>query len=190
MTGALFLAVEPDDETRSLLAQMLAPFGSGERPTPLPGRLSPPKNWHITVRFLGMPDEVAVDRLMAELDQADLASAFPITLSGFGAFPNQRNATVLWVGVESESLIQLAADVEEIAVGVGIEPDDRPYVPHLTLSRIRPPVDLTDLVADDWGRLRFSAERLTLFRSERADPATRSRDRSGVRYVPVESFPL
>ena len=56
MTGSLFLAVEPDEETKSLLAQMLARAFDHE--WPLPGRLSPPDNWHITVRFLGEVDEV------------------------------------------------------------------------------------------------------------------------------------
>ncbi len=184
--GPLFLAVEPDDETKSLLAQMLAVAFDDE--WPLPGRLSPPDNWHITVRFLGSVDELTVDRLMAGLDEARTTEpGWPdgppsITLNGIGAFPRAERATVLWVGVESESLIGLAGAVEELVTAIGVEPEERPYRPHLTLSRVRPPLDLADLVAVDWGRLRFTADRLTLFESKHGP--------DGVRYQPIEWFEL
>ena len=44
------------------------------------------------------------------------------------------------VGVEGggDELGTLAAAAEEAAQAVGYEPEDRPYHPHLTLSRIRP----------------------------------------------------
>ena len=186
MTGPLFLAVEPDEETKSLLAQMLARAFDDE--WPLPGRLSPPDNWHVTVRFLGLLDDVLLDRVLAGLDQA--ASTEPdwpdgpitVTLAGVGTFPRPEKATVLWVGVESEPLAELAEAVQDLVRSVGVEPEERPFRPHLTLSRVRPPLDLSDLVGVDWGRLRFTADRLTLFESRRQP--------GGVRYHPVDRFDL
>ncbi len=184
----MFLAVEPSEETRSLLAQMLARAYGDE--WPLPGRLSPPENWHVTVRFLGPVegiDAVRLDRLMAGLDQApsehdNWPGRFTVALSGMGAFPRPEKATVLWVGVESEPLVTLAQLVEDMVGAVGFEPEERPYRPHLTLSRLRPPMDVTDLTALDWGRLRFDANQLTLFRS--------LHQAGGVRYEPIERFTL
>jgi 2'-5' RNA ligase len=178
MNGPLFLAITPDQQTRSVLAQMFAPFGLAGR---LPGKLSAPDNWHITVRFLGSHDAVTVDRLTAELDQAEWSGPFKINLTGFGAFPNGDNATVLWAGVDSEALGELAAAVEEIVITVGIEPEDRPYRPHLTLSRIRPPLDVNDLLEDSWGRLTFTADELVLYESRREGQT---------HYHPIEVFPL
>lgn len=186
MNEPLFLAVEPDEETKSLLAQMLARAFDDE--WPLPGRLSPPDNWHVTVRFLGSVDDVTLDRLLAGLDGArSTEPGWPggpirIELWGVGAFPRPDNATVLWVGVESEALINLAESIEDLATAIGVAPEDRPYKPHLTLSRIRPPQDLSDLVAVDWGRLRFTVDRLTLFRSQH--------ETGGVTYQALERFDI
>lgn len=189
MSEAWFVAVEPDEEAKSLLAQMLARAFDHE--WPLPGRLSPPENWHITVRFLGSLDEVTLDRLMAGLDETAPSGSvdyhlrpgpFTLALAGMGAFPRPDNATVLWVGVESEALADLAAAVEDLATAVGVNPEERPFRPHLTLSRIRPPLDVSDLTDVDWGRLRFDVDHLTLFRSEHRS--------GGVHYEPVERFSL
>ncbi|MDH4276733.1 MAG: RNA 2',3'-cyclic phosphodiesterase [Acidimicrobiia bacterium] len=186
MIGPLFLAVEPDEESKSLLAQMLARAFDDE--WPLPGKLSPPDNWHITVRFLGSVDDVTLDRLMAGLDEATLTEpVWPdgpigVELRGVGTFPRPDNATVLWVGVESEPLIELAEAVEDLATSVGMAPEERPFRPHLTLSRVRPPQDLSDLVAVEWGRLRFTVDHLTLFRSQS--------ETGGVRYEPLERFDI
>ena len=174
-SGPLFLAIQPDEETRSLLAQMLAPFGAAGR---LPGKLSPPENWHITIRYFGLVEDVTADRLMAALDEADFPSPFTISLSGFGAFPHADKATVLWVDVASETLPAVYDEVTEAAAGVGIEPDDRPFRPHLTLARIRPQLDINELVDESWGRIAFRAEQLTMFESGNG------------RYQAVEVFPL
>ena len=178
MNGPLFLAITPDQQTRSVLAQMLVPFGSTGR---IPGKPSSPDNWHITVRFLDSHDAVTVDRLTAELDQAIWPGPFKVNLNGFGAFPNGDKATVLWAGVNSDALHELAAAVEEVVIAVGIEPEERPYRPHLTLSRIRPPVDINDLLEDSWGRLSFTADELVLYES---------RTEGGTHYHPIEWFPL
>lgn len=186
MVGPLFLAVELDEETKSLLAQMLASAYDDE--WPLPGRLSPPDNWHITVRFLGSVEDVTLDRLLAGLDHARSAEpgwpAGPvgITLTGIGTFPRPDRATVLWVGVQSAPLVDLAAATEELVTSIGIPPDERSYRPHLTLSRIRPPQDLSDLMVVDWGRLRFTAHCLTLFQTMDVT--------GGVRYQAIETFEL
>ncbi len=175
MLGPLFLAIQPDEETRSLLAQMLAPYGTAGR---LPGKLSPTENWHITIRYFGLLEDVTADRLMASLDEADFPSPFTISLSGFGAFPHADKATVLWIDVASEALPEVYETVTDAAAGVGIEPDDRPFIPHLTLARIRPQLDINGLVDESWGRITFRAEELTMFESCEG------------RYEEVEVFPL
>jgi 2'-5' RNA ligase len=56
---------------------------------------------------------------------------------------------VIFVGVDDPTRIldHLAAVCEEAAVDAGFEPEDRPYVPHLTLSRLRPALDVRALFA-------------------------------------------
>jgi 2'-5' RNA ligase len=141
----IFLAVDIDDDLRhGLAAHLKAQTGR------LPGSTPPPPNWHITLRFLGKAAQPAYEVLLSKLDQADLGNRFTLGFGGLGAFPRPAKATVLWLGIErgAEELTQLAAVVEEAAVSAGFMPEERPFHPHLTLSRIRPPEDVRALVEE------------------------------------------
>ena len=96
---------------------------------------------HLTLRFLG--DEVPAEKLerlspaLAEI--AATSSAFKIDVRGTGVFPNFNRPRVIWVGLGSEALMELAARVEKAAVSAGFASDQRAYKPHLTIGRIRDP---------------------------------------------------
>lgn len=177
----LFVAADLTGEARDLLAHVLEAWA----PRGLPGRVVPPGNWHLTLRFLGESDEPTLDRVVAGLDQADLGARFRVEFDSVGAFPRAARATVLWVGVGTgaERLGELAETAEAVAVGAGFSPEDRPFAPHLTLSRIRPHQDLRPMLERGFGgRVSFELDHLTLFRSHLGGgPA---------RYEVVEVFPL
>lgn len=138
----IFIAVDLDDELRHGLVAHLA--GAD-----LPGKPPPPENWHITLRFIGKVDSVALDRVTAALDQADLGEAFQLGFEGLGAFPRPARATVLWLGTAAGTaeLTTLATAVEESVASAGLGSEERPFHPHLTLSRVRPPQDVRGLIA-------------------------------------------
>ena len=54
LSDRLFLAVALTDEVAHGLAAFLA-----EETMRLPGRPTPPANWHLTIRFLGIDDAAA-----------------------------------------------------------------------------------------------------------------------------------
>lgn len=137
----VFVAVTPPLEARLGLAQALSRHK-------LPGKEVPPGNWHITLRFLGQVDDITCERFLGDLDQQDLGDQFDLGIEGLGAFPRAKRATVLWAGLKGDisRLTQLAMLAENSAQSAGLQPEDRPFHPHLTLSRIRPPEDVTGLV--------------------------------------------
>ena len=150
---------------------------------PIPGRLSPPENWHLTLRYLGRVDEVTYERFLHGLGDVAEERPFRITLGGVGAFPNPRRATVVWAGLITgeEELAALAAISEEAAVAAGLEPEERPFRPHLTLSRVRPPADVTGLVGEPVPAS-WRADRVVVYRSVPT--------RGGTAYEPLETFRL
>lgn len=176
----IFLAVDLDDEVRHGLAAHLTDTAGK-----LPGSTPPPANWHITLRFLGKTEEPGYEVLLSRLDEADLGDSFTIGFDGLGAFPRPARATVLWLGVDrgAGELTQLATVVEEAVVSAGFMPEERPFHPHLTLSRIRPAQDVRDLLEDVPAfPLAQQAARLTLFESHLGGgPAV---------YQPLERFEL
>jgi len=151
----LFLAVALDDDTRHALAAFVSAPG---RPN-IPGRRVTPPNWHITLRFLGRSTALRRDLVLRSLhDQLDM-DGFTIGFDGLGAFPYPMKGRVLWLGVGAggEHLEELAVTCERAAVAAGYDPEERPFHPHLSLARVRPPQDLTKLI-DEFprfpGRLR------------------------------------
>ena len=160
----MFLGVPlPDGARAALEAHLRASFG--ER---VPGRAVAPRNWHLTLRFLGDTGAERHRRLVDEIRSAELGPAFELAFAGLGAFPRPARATVLWVGVGegADETKALAAAVETAARRAGFAAETKPFSPHLTLSRIQPPADLREAVASVppfSGRMRVDAA--TLFRS-------------------------
>lgn len=179
MVGPLrvFAAVAPPHEVRQALVDQLSDVV-------IPGKVVPPANWHLTLRFLGDIDEVACDRYLAALDSRDLGRRFKVRLANFGAFPNHRKATVTWLGVAQgeQRLFQLAEQADEAAVDIGLLPEDRPFSPHLTLSRVRPPVNVAALVQEVECDVEWRVESVVIFRSLLVG--------GRVGYEPIETFEL
>ncbi len=177
----LFVAVPLPDDTRQALSTLIRDAAPGG----LPGRIVPPANWHVTLRFLGDVEDLGRERLLKELDDAGLGEPFVVGWGGLGAFPRPGRATVLWIGAErgSADLGRLAADVEEAVVAAGFPQEQRPFRSHLTLSRIRPHQDVSQLLETAGSfDLAMGVDRVVVYRSHLG--------RGGARYEEIEEFPL
>ncbi|MCI3923920.1 RNA 2',3'-cyclic phosphodiesterase [Paenibacillus sp. TRM 82003] len=101
-------------------------------------RWTHPADYHATVKFLGdVPPELE-GRLDAPVREAVRGmGAFELTLGEMGAFGRKTSPDILWCGVggASDSLRELHRRVDEASASCGIEPDDRPFRPHLTVAR-------------------------------------------------------
>jgi 2'-5' RNA ligase len=137
----LFVAVSLTDKATARIAERVEGMD-------LPGRDVPPEKWHLTLRFIGGVEEPVLDRITRALDEADLGEPFRIGWAGLGAFPKPKQASVVWVGLsEGEDEMQaLFESVEDALEAAGLEPEDRPFNPHLTISRLRPQGDVRRLV--------------------------------------------
>ncbi len=162
-TQRLFLAVALDGETRDLLAAHLR-----EQAPRLPGRIAAPTSWHITLRFLGSTTPLQRDGVLRSIDESPLPPPFTVRFGEFGAFPKPRRASVLWLGFDRgvDELAAIADVCETAARAEGFAAEERSFIPHLTLSRIRPPQDVTALLGSlPPFPLKMGVEAVTLFRS-------------------------
>lgn len=178
----LFLGVEPPEGARRALEAHLRDALGGRT---LPGRAVAPANWHLTLRFLGETPPERSAALVRALEEADPGPGFTLGFGGLGAFPRPARAAVLWLGVEdgAAALGALAGVAEAAAQRAGFPLETRPFSPHLTLSRIRPPRDVGSIVERVPAfRGRMPVEEMVLFRSHPGP--------GGVRYEAVERFPL
>jgi len=179
--GKVFLALDPPEETRHHLAASLTEAFAG---FPVPGRRVEPGGWHLTLRFLGDVRGAPLDRLLAELDETDLGDPFEVALDGLGAFPRPERAQVLWVGLADGEgpLADLRRVVEDACDDAGLGREGRPFIPHVTISRLRPSEDVWPwLERDPHLRTGWPVEAVTLFRSHPG---------GAMRYERLEAFPL
>lgn len=105
--------------------------------TALPGaRWTRPENFHITLRFIGEVDVRTADDAASAL-AALSAAPFDLTLKGCGVFGKDAPRSV-WVGVETNpALDRLNAKLERAFQRIGLRPDKRKFMPHVTLARVK-----------------------------------------------------
>jgi RNA 2',3'-cyclic 3'-phosphodiesterase len=105
-------------------------------------RWTEPGSWHITLQFLGNMGLSQLPQLVARLREIE-SPAFPIRHGRIQLLPR---AGVLVVGVDvSPLLAALQQKVSHATAALGIEPDRRPYQPHLTLARIKDQAAVKDI---------------------------------------------
>ncbi len=95
---------------------------------------------HLTLKFLGEVPEIRITEIMEGIRQSVAGIApFRLEVGGIGTFPGPRNARVAWIGLsgDTETLKRLQAEVEDAMARLGLERDERPFTPHLTIGRIR-----------------------------------------------------
>ena len=158
----LFVALDLPDETRRALGELIERLRSECRRS----RWVQPEGMHITVKFIGHRDGTMLDAIDAALATVRLPEAVEMRFRGLGFFPDQRRPRVAWCGVEaSANLAQLAADVERRLEPLGIAPESRPFVPHLTLARFQSAEGLENLLhaATELKRRDFGSARQTEF---------------------------
>jgi 2'-5' RNA ligase len=100
-----------------------------------------PANFHFTLRFVGEAPEAEPIARAAEGAEEGL---LPVTLAlrGVGAFPNARRPRVIWAGLEhgGEALAALSCRLNDrLEAAVGLLPEPRGFVPHLTIGRVKVP---------------------------------------------------
>ena len=136
----LFIAVELSNDILEKLSQAQASL-------PKEGlALVKPENQHLTLKFLGeVPDE-KVEAIKSALDSCKRAP-FTISVKGAGVFPNEKFVRVVWAGVESKELAELAGCIEHSLVSIGFPKETHPFSPHATLARAKMKVDVGEFLA-------------------------------------------
>ncbi|MDH3733613.1 MAG: RNA 2',3'-cyclic phosphodiesterase [Gemmatimonadota bacterium] len=135
-SARLFVAVRPPPDARAELALALAHVRDAGRAF----RWVREGQLHLTLRFVGAVDRSLIGEVSQNLDLAvSPHHPFQLDIRGTGCFPGPRRPRVLWAGVESTpELLELQAAVEVAVRNAGCAPEDRPFLPHITVARIRP----------------------------------------------------
>ncbi|MCE2405104.1 MAG: RNA 2',3'-cyclic phosphodiesterase [Dehalococcoidia bacterium] len=133
-----FVAVDISQEARRTLAEAVDSLhGRGISGV----RWVRPSAIHLTLKFLGEVDASLTPGIMDALGRAASGRPpFRLGLSGLGAFPRPEAPRTIWAGLEGDlgELEGLQRDVDrEVSPAAGVPAEKRPFLPHLTLGRVR-----------------------------------------------------
>jgi RNA 2',3'-cyclic 3'-phosphodiesterase len=108
-----------------------------------------PANYHVTLNFLGdLPSEYLPILQGALLEVAGKHDAFDLKVEGISAFPDEQAGRVLWVGIQnSVSLRSLYSDCKQLLKELNLLVENRSYIPHLTIARLRNQRNVKDLIS-------------------------------------------
>jgi 2'-5' RNA ligase len=122
----LFVAIRPPEPIRDLLIDAMG--DSAEF------RWQDDAQLHLTLRFVGEIDRHRATDLADALTRIR-SPRFAVRIAGVGSFDHQGGGA-LWAAVEpKEPVAALAAKIERVCQGLGLEPERRAYHPHITLAR-------------------------------------------------------
>jgi RNA 2',3'-cyclic 3'-phosphodiesterase len=123
----LFTAFRPCPEVREQLLSIMEGVSGA--------RWQDDDQLHLTTRFIG-----EVDRRTAEDVAASLVSIrfrpVSIALNGVGTFAKRDRVHTLWAGISPhDELSQIHKKVDQALVRLGLPPEPRAFMPHITLAR-------------------------------------------------------
>lgn len=103
----------------------------------LPGaRWIDAENYHITLRFIGDIDDAKAHDVRHTLE-AIRRNAFTLTLDQLASFGGDRPRAIIVRARTEPALIELQAEQERLLRRIGIPPESRKFLPHVTLARLR-----------------------------------------------------
>jgi 2'-5' RNA ligase len=130
----LFVGLAISQELRESLASLI----QGLRQADSSPRWVNPANLHVTLKFIGEVPQEKLAPITEALTAVHITEPLELQLRGLGFFPNARRPAVAWVGMEpAEPLARLACEIDRSLAAVGIQREERPFVPHLTIARFK-----------------------------------------------------
>ncbi|HEV7659585.1 MAG TPA: RNA 2',3'-cyclic phosphodiesterase [Allosphingosinicella sp.] len=173
----LFVAIRPPSAIRKLLLGAMGGVSGA--------RWQSEDQLHLTLRFIGEVDRHKAGDIHAALGAVH-QPPFALALNGIGAFERRGLAETVWAGVAPHAPLRaLHKKVDSALARVGIAPDERAYLPHITLARLKRssgPVGNLLESAGGLGSPAFAVDHFALFESDLTAEAAV--------YSMVERYPL
>jgi|SRR6185437_9709857 len=185
-----FIALELDETLQRFLSNVIHQMAQ-QLPS---ARWVNPAGIHLTLAFLGeLTDEQVASAMLAADAASHQVTPFELRLKAPGIFGSPRQPRVIWMGIEENSgnLTRLHSVLNRDLEQREFEVDARPFSPHLTLARVKQPLNASEqqtlqrLLASKqstsgspWQNMR----QLSVIKSELL--------RSGARYTRLGAYPL
>ncbi|MBG1233674.1 RNA 2',3'-cyclic phosphodiesterase [Aestuariivirga litoralis] len=96
------------------------------------------ENFHITLRFIGDIDDALGREVTMALDEAAIRP-FQVAIKSIDVFGGNKPHAIIARIEENPELMRLQLAQERICQSLGLQPEGRKFIPHVTLARLRDP---------------------------------------------------
>lgn len=176
-THRLFVALRPPRVIRDRLISAMHGVAAA--------RWQNDEQLHLTLRFIGEVDRHRAEDVAAALGALH-TPAVTARIVGVSLFERRGRPHMIWAGVEPFApLAALHRKVDQLLHRVGVAPETRAFVPHITLARLNHaagPVAAFLAQNSDLASPVFAFDHVTLYESQLGH--------GGARYHPVARYPL
>jgi 2'-5' RNA ligase len=131
-----FIAIFPPPEAQDRMERLQRQLRTLEPHS----RFVNPMQFHYTLAFLGNLPSSRIARLNDELTSKIRHRPFSLIIRALGCFPTGKSPKVFWLGAgeeENREVIDLARDVRTVCMASGFIPDEKPFMPHVTIARAK-----------------------------------------------------
>ena len=173
----LFVALRPPAPIRDLLLDVMDGVEGA--------RWQDEDQLHITLRYIGEVDARTAEDAATALS-AIRAALPPLRIDGCGTFETKGRPNAIWAGIAPrDPLAALHKKIDRAMIAIGLEPEHRAYVPHVTLARLAGSAGPVDAFLTRHAALTsaaFAVNHMTLYESRLGH--------GGASYEPVARYPL
>lgn len=184
-TKRLFIGVPvpPEISTRIMMLKTLVPALEDDI------RWVFGRNLHLTLSFLGQISTSAIEKVDTALAECINQPKFSLSIESSGVFPSIEKPRIFWMDIMEgrDPLIALQAAVDTSVNSLKENPDNKPYVPHVTIGRSNKKsklwkIDLTQFLNAEYEPIKFEINKVYLYQSELLP--------QGARYTVLKEYPL
>lgn len=140
---------------------------------------------HCTLRYIGEVERPVAEDVAVALGNVRFAP-FELAIAGVGEFDSRGRPNALWAGVRPhETVSQLHQKIDQALVRIGLPPERRAYLPHITLARMNVAAGATARFLESHAGVAsapFPIDTFLLFESHLG--------RDGASYEAIERYPL
>lgn len=132
----LFIALDLPEPVKKIMNMMQQTLQTSHL---FVGNAVRPENLHITLKFIGNVDEGLVEHIHESLQRVSF-SPFNISLDELGTFDEHHQTDIIWVSFYGQGLVALQHAIEQQLAWL-IKPDDRIFIFHSTIIRVKTVAD-------------------------------------------------
>lgn len=140
---------------------------------------------HCTLRYIGEVERPVAEDVATALAGVRFAP-FTLTVAGIGEFDARGRPNALWAGLRPhDTVTQLHHKIDQALVRVGLAPERRAYLPHITLARMNAAAGANDPFLETHAGLAsapFTVDNFLLYESHLG--------REGASYEAIGRYPL